>query len=198
MHDFDTWIYVIPGFTQTRGTRTRLIELWMRLYKRLSDRGVSVQLQPWKSDWESEAELITRTSSPSPSVYVVAYSWGAGWGFSQLAKELRARGIGIKHAWLIDPVYRHRYLAGQWRALLPWVPIKVPSNVKRVTWWRQKETLPHGHDLKAESEFTEIEPPVWVEGVEHVHMDDFWPITLDIQDELGIAMSGRGIDDGCA
>ena len=161
---FNKWIYVIPGFTQHRGTRTKMIDLWARLYANLGGNGTSIQCQPWCADWRSEAELICRTSEFNPEIYVIAYSWGAGWGFTQLSKQLRQRGYRINHAWLIDPVYRHNYVLGQWRALVPGIPIKVPSNVDHVTWWRQNETYPKGHDLKAkDGAGTFIDEAQWVE-----------------------------------
>lgn len=178
MIQFDTWVYVIPGFTQTRGTRTRLIDLWADFHAEYAGPSAVVQLQPWCSDWASEAEFIARSSRTYPRIFVVAYSWGAGYGFVQLAKHLADRGLDVLRAWLIDPVYRHRYWLGQWRAFVPSVPITVPANVKRVSWWRQDKSYPKGHDLRAAAQSTHVEDPHWL-NVGHVHMDDHRP-TLNL------------------
>ena len=184
---FNRWIYVIPGFTQTRGTRTRLIDLWARLHSTKSNHTTTVQLQPWKSDWKSEAEFISRLSVERPRIFIVAYSWGAGYGFIQLARQLAKRGIEIARAWLLDPVYRHPYWLGQWRAFVPGIPIVIPENVRRVTWWRQEQSWPRGHELRAISPKTRIDEPHYVR-VDHVHMDDHRPtlhqIALELQEEL--------------
>ncbi len=180
---FDRWLYVIPGFTQTRGTRTRLIDLWATMHAAKSSNTTTVQLQPWRSDWKSEAEFISRLSVEHPRILVVAYSWGAGYGFIQLADQLARRGIEVAKAWLLDPVYRHPYLLGQWRAFMPRIPIVVPENVRRVTWWRQDQSWPMGHELRAESPRTRIDEPRYVR-VDHVHMDDHRPTLRQIAAEL--------------
>ena len=169
---FSRHIYVIPGFLQDLGTRTRLIDLWQSLHGQLCGVHCSVQLRPWNSDWNAEAEFISRLSDDRPRVVTIGYSWGAGWGVVQLAKQLAKRGLGIKRACLIDPVYRHQYALGNWRAFIPWVPITIPRNVQRVTWWRQRQSWPMGHNLRAKhTGRTIIEPPGLIQA-DHAHMDD--------------------------
>jgi pimeloyl-ACP methyl ester carboxylesterase len=128
-------------------------------------------LRSWNSDWKAEAEFMFRLSDSNPRISVVGFSWGAGWGVMQLAKQLERRGLSIHHACLIDPVYRHPYLLGQWRAFVPWIPIMVPRNVKRVTWWRQVMNWPRGHELVGLNEKTRIEQPFYVPAT-HSNMDD--------------------------
>lgn len=178
------WIYVVPGFTQTRGSRTRLIDLWARLHHRHSDSHTVVSLLPWKADWKSEAEFVLRLSVAIPLILVAAYSWGAGWGFVRFAKELKHRGLSVRHAWLIDPVYRHPYWLGQWRALIPWWSVKIPNNVQHVTWWRQKQSIPRGHDLIADRSKTLLEPPQEI-SVDHIHADDHLPVMEEVYRQIG-------------
>jgi hypothetical protein len=71
---------------------------------------------------------------------------------------------------LCDPVYRHWYVLGDWRAFVPWIAIQIPCNVRRVDWLRQKTNWPRGHELVAECEgATDIADPILLE-CEHVHM----------------------------
>lgn len=174
-------VFVITGFTQDAATPTRLTDLWLSLHSRLP--GASVQLRPWNCDWRAEAELIRRTSTNSPTVVLVGYSWGAGWGVTRLASQLAKRGLGVSRAFLIDPVYRHPYWLGNWRAFLPWWPIRIPANVAHVTWWRQEMDWPAGHDLRADGDATLIDREVVVEAA-HVHMDDQPAIMAAIKAEV--------------
>lgn len=167
-------VYVVPGFLQTAGSRSGLIDLWGDLHREHAAPDCRVELRPWATDWGSEAELVHRTSEPDARIVVVAFSWGAGFGFVQFAKALRRRGRRIKGAALIDPVYRHWYRLGNWRAFFPRIPIRIPSNVDRVRWWRQQQSEPRGHNLAAASKLTAIEPPIWIQ-VDHVHADDHPP-----------------------
>lgn len=172
---FRNVIYIITGFLQTSGSRSGLIDLWRDLYVTHAEQETLVRLLPWRSDWSAEGEFIFRLSEPRPSIGVVAFSWGAGWGFVRLAKALNARGLEVRHACLIDPVYRHSYWLGQWRAFVPGIPIAIPSNVRRVTWWRQQQDWPRGHKLTGSGNTvianTVIAPPINV-SASHVYMDD--------------------------
>lgn len=165
---FTHWCYVIEGFLQTAGSRTRLIDCWQQLHGALCDDEHSIQLRTWKADWAAEAELLDRLSVKDPTVVLIGYSWGAGWGAMQMAKHLDKRGVRVTRALLIDPVYRHRYWLGNWRAFVPWIPIRVPANVDHVTWWRQKRNLPRAHPLVGG---VKIDAAQLVD-CDHQHMDD--------------------------
>lgn len=184
---FDRHIYVATGFLQHAGTRTRLIDLWQRLHADYAGAKTCVKLLPWDANWAAEAELVHRTSGPDPLVLMVAYSWGAGWGFTQLAKQLGRRGLRIRRACLIDPVYRHSYWLGNWRAFVPAWPIKVPANVDRVTWWRQRISQPYGHDLRSVSGKTKIDRPHQITAA-HIHMDDHRQIMQDCYEIISSVM----------
>lgn len=163
------WIVPITGFTQSIAEPTGFDSLWHRL--RDFDVGSSVVLTPqeWKANFGHIAEFIFRHKGHTdPPVYVFAYSWGCGRGFVRLAKELKKRGITIDHAVLCDPVY-HSW-SRLWRAVLFSPAIKIPSNVKRVSWFRQEQSYPRATTLKAVGN-TLIEPPVTLNN-DHAWMDD--------------------------
>jgi hypothetical protein len=166
---FDRLAYVITGFQQDASTRTRQIELMERLHAAGAP-DFRAELRAWNHSWESEAEFVFRMSTEAPKIVIFAYSWGAGWGAMQFCQRLRARGMEVANLVLCDPVYRHWYLAGNWRAFVPWIPIKIPCNVRRVDWLRQKTNWPRGHELTAECDgATEIADPILLD-CEHVHM----------------------------
>lgn len=169
-----TWHILISGFTQDANEPSGTEALWSQM-RQLSSAGICVQCMTWKDDWAGLAERITRTSVKLPRVYIYAYSWGAGHGFTTLADELGKRGIWVRHAVLCDPVYRSRLLP-TW---LPFNPlslmrtpkIRVPKNVDRVSWLRQKQNRPAGHDLKADTPATQIDKPILL-ARNHAWMDD--------------------------
>jgi hypothetical protein len=73
---------------------------------------------------------------------------------------------------LSDPVYRSPLGMFRWLALFSWRRIRVPANVRAVHWFRQRSSLPAGHELWPErKERTTISPAVWAE-VSHQYMDD--------------------------
>lgn len=167
------WHIIISGFTQHEAKISGMTKLWLELGKFRSPE-TTIALREWNACWESVAEAIWWSSlTPEElNVNIYAYSWGAGWGFVNLARHLRNRGININTAVLSDPVYRHKYWAGQWRALVPWSTVTVPANVKEVHWFRQHQNLPAGHNLvAADSNLTKINLPV-VLTVTHPYMDD--------------------------
>jgi len=169
------WCYVITGFLQNAGTRTRMIELWRGLHA-VSGHASRAELRPWDSNWDAEAELIMRLSSPNPktppTILIFAYSWGAGWGAMRLARALDERGVAVNCMVLSDPVYRHWYWAGNWRAFVPWIPITVPGNVMQVRSFRQAKNWPRAHAIKAALPgFTEVWPPVTINAT-HQNMDE--------------------------
>jgi hypothetical protein len=169
-----TWHIVISGFLQHEGKPTGMVALWRRLHRRHAAPGVCVELRAWNEKWRDLAELIWRVQPEErpPVVKVYAYSWGAGWGAMQLARELGRRGLAIDFMVLSDPVYRSPWPGMRWLALARWRAIQVPPNVRVVFWFRQRASLPAGHALAARrNDRTIITPPVWVE-VDHQYMDD--------------------------
>lgn len=168
------WHIVIGGFLQHEGKPTGMVALWRRLQARHAAPGVCIELRCWHDHWSELAELIWRVQPEDepPVVKVYAYSWGAGFGAMQLARELARRGVPIAWMVLSDPVYRSPCVLFRWLALTPWRTIRVPPNVRAVRWFRQRLSLPAGHDLVAmQKERTAIAPAVWAE-VSHAYMDD--------------------------
>lgn len=168
---FDRWLYVVTGFLQTAGTRTRLVEFWSEAHAAYCDRETAVLLRTWNAPWAAEAELAFRLSDGWPEITGVFYSWAGGWGMRQFARQLQRRGLQLDNAILIDPVYRHPYPWGQWRTLLPWWPITIPGNVRNVWAWRQSMNWPKGHALRCESKQTAIHCYEQVAAT-HENMDD--------------------------
>ena len=72
---------------------------------------------------------------------------------------------------LSDAVYRHSYWLGNWRAMCPFSKIKIPANVEEVTWFKQKQNYPRGHNLKPESDTTKINSPQELK-YKHKKMDE--------------------------
>jgi len=151
-----------------------MIRLWRDLLQHASP-GTVVQFCQWNDDVDGLAELIWRDAQDAdvaPAVCVYGYSWG-GMTAMNFARQLRARGLEVRHMVLSDAVYRHWYWLGNWRAFVRTRPIIVPDNVLRVDWYRQTETILRGHDLWAEDPArTELSDAVYVRHVPHKLMDD--------------------------
>jgi hypothetical protein len=105
-------------------------------------------------------------------IRVCAYSYGAGYGFIQLARQLEKRGLSIESAVLSDPVRRFRWTP--WRALWSlWEPhITVPANVREVWYGVQRMNRPHGHHLVAAETNKTIIHPFAELMVTHQYADD--------------------------
>jgi len=165
------WTYIITGFTQHCGTRTRLIDLWAKLHAESDPRTDAVLLRSWKSDWDSEAEFVFRLNGQDPSIRICGYSWGAGWGAIQLCRALQRRGLAVERLALIDPVHRHPSPLRRWRTLFPsLVPIASPGNVASpVLWFGQRENWPRSHQI-TETRF--VDGGMIRVACRHEHMDD--------------------------
>lgn len=186
-----SWHLCIGGFRQHEGELTGLHRLWLKL-RALASPSTVVTLREWDADWAELAELIWLSSinGQGPTINVYAYSWGAGYGFVELAKALRARGLWVHAACLCDPVYRSRLLVMRWLALIPNMEIVVPSNVQSVHWTRQRVGRPMGHDLVAESRNTYIAQPVICE-CDHRHMDEHPAFHRLALEAAGLSIAGR-------
>lgn len=167
------WHIVIPGFLQREGRPTGMEdEVWARLHAQGAGPESVVLLREWDSDFRALAERIWRMQSEHcpPTICIYGYSWG-GMSAVLLCRELRKRGLRVRHLALCDPVYRHRYWWGQWRALVPW-RIEVPDNVDHVLWWRQRWNWPRSHEVVAANpRRTDIDHPIEIEAV-HQYADD--------------------------
>lgn len=192
------WHIVISGFTQTLETPCGSQILWNQLRRDAAGHDSAVLLQPWHADWAGVAELIFRFRPlpRRPRVFCYAYSWGAGFGFPELARELGKRGLGIEHAVLSDAVYRPRYRALDWLALVRYPRVLVPSNVRRVDWFYQADDRwIRGHQVvAADAKLTEITPGQRCRATHH-YMDDlpaWWLRSLEVAAEAGDGGQGTG------
>jgi pimeloyl-ACP methyl ester carboxylesterase len=153
------------------GAATGMMRLWGQLHDAHCGPGVCVERLAWSDCPVSVAEHVRLLANWYPSeVLIFGYSWGAALGI-KIARELQKRSINVAHLVLSDPVYRHAYWAGNWRAFFAGVPIRVPANVREVTWWRQFEDTPRGHDLVARGENT-ILHAARVATATHAFMDE--------------------------
>jgi len=166
-----TWHICISGFLEREGQQTGIFSLWRHLQRKYANPATRVELRTWSDDWRGLADLIALAKNGSPPrVNLYGYSWG-GAGAMRLAKELQKRGIDVFAAVLADPVYRHNYWLGQWRALVPWSRIAVPGNVGEVRCIYQRNSLPMGHELTLECAETMLHEPTFVEA-DHSHVDE--------------------------
>lgn len=168
------WHVVISGFQQRSGTLNGTVHIWGDLIRLVAGRdGARVELQTWDADLPDLAERISRLApvGEQPVINVYGYSWG-GMSATKFARELRRRGLIVHHMVLCDAVYRHWYWLGQWRAFVSAWSIHVPDNVRKVTQFRQKESLPKGHLIKADNPgLTDLGPINWL-STDHCWMDD--------------------------
>lgn len=166
------WHVVLSGFMQRQGDINGMVLIWQDLRRVVPSHAV-LQLHSWNCNLPDLAELIARLAPDDarPRVNIYGYSWG-GQSAIHLARQLNRRGLFVDHMVLSDAVYRHWYPLGWWRAFLPWLAIRVPDNVRRVTHFRQQRSSPCGHRLIAENTGKTVLDPVVFLPVEHCWMDD--------------------------
>jgi len=171
----------ISGFTQTEKREHGVYRLAEQL---MIDHSCGifhrVWLRTWKDNWSDVAEHIwllrERYRTNAFKVNIYGYSWGAGWGSVQLAKEMRRRGVSVNCLVLSDPVYRHPNLLFRWMALVGrdwWFAprINIPQNVGEVHSFHQRQNRPQGHRLRCLSDSTIHHPAIEIVS-EHEYMDD--------------------------
>lgn len=144
-------VQLISGFTQTEENWNGVHELREKLLAELDDYSslsVRVRLGEWHDNWYAAARQVymLRERYPDEPFVVVcfAYSWGVGNGLTKFAKYLDRFGVDIAHAVVSDPVYRHWFTPGNWRAMWGDRRIAIPSNVHRIEGFHQRTDLPHG------------------------------------------------------
>ncbi len=180
---FDTFVLFIFGFRQSARRYNGLLGEYLWALKERRRLGVStcrIEAREWDADWATVADYIGWVLRPSGSVYVVAYSWGQGWGFARgLAPALAKRGVDVAENLSLDGVYRSslfpKSLTLNPLSLYngPGAPrIRLPHNVREVRVLRQSVERPMGHQITAiNPEATRIHPTVWVR-LGHSEMDD--------------------------
>ena len=168
------WHIVIGGFLQHMGRPHGMIRLWREI-RDLSNEYTEVMLLSWNDNMSHIAEFVWRACEETDGardakVRIYGYSWG-GSSAVRLARELAARGLGVDWLVLSDPVYRHWYKVGRWRAFWPWRRIYIPHNVRNVAWYRQQTNWPRSHALVWNSQSTHMSGPITLK-VTHQYMDD--------------------------
>lgn len=140
---------------------------------------VEVCLKTWNDDFAQLAELIFVEAQLAeelrPKIVLAGYSWGGGRGVITLAKELRRRGLGIQRVDLCDAVYFSPYPLWVCRALGAFRDqqvIRIPPNVRHVTFGRQTQSEPNGHPVVAKNtRRTTIEEEYTI-NADHIWADD--------------------------
>ena len=179
----DQWHICISGFRQNKAELNGMELLWLGLRGHSSPK-VCVQYYAWNEDWKAIAKFISRNSNDETRINVYAYSWGAGWGFVNLAKRLGQEGMYINNTVLCDPVSRSPYLPA-WLPLNPLSllsdrKLKLPDNIREIHWLRQKVNRPCGHTPICEHAI--IHDPVELK-VPHSAMEDspeFHMMVMDV------------------
>lgn len=174
MSGIKKWVVPIMGFTENT-QRASGIEMLCRAIRQFDGGEVAI-CDPWEWNEDSKANALwlMRNSSYLPTrILVVAYSWGAGWGFLNLARELQRLGQDIELAILCDPVFRSPINLLAPLSLTRFPRIEVPENVERVVVFRQRKNLPRAHDVVALGSKLEtfIEPPITLEYI-HQRIDN--------------------------
>ena len=147
-------VVYISGFTQdARRVGGILAEhLWALDRRREVGAGhARVVYKPWNDSWDGFAAYAQLLLGRRGRVYIVAYSWGVGFGAAQLTEQLRRRGISVPWVVYVDGVRRTRNPLLRWAALYsgPGAPrIPVPNNVGRVYRFYQRVSRPQGHELR--------------------------------------------------
>lgn len=167
---------VIGGFGQDEEFDNGCTELCEKLRSNLdaySQLSVRVRFNEWDSRWRRVARRahLLRLRYPKPErfgIVAFCYSWGCGNGLVQYAKALQRFGLRIDCAVLCDPIYRHWYPLGDWRAMIGGYSITLPPNVLSYYGFFQRVSRPMG--VKPHGPATCLG---WDQiGYEHIECDD--------------------------
>lgn len=137
-------VIVLPGFHQRPVPTIGL----GRLYRDLEHgccrdrREVWLGMRTWHADHAATAQWIA--DADAEVIVAVAYSYGAGWALTKLARALQALGHNIDQAYLIDPVPRYRLWPLKAISMTRWGSYHLPPNVLRTDYWRQVNDAPYG------------------------------------------------------
>lgn len=173
----DAWLVVIAGRTQRRGRPTGPQKLFADAHRRFSGPTTNVSYWSWSDNWAELAQMIARVGNGAIEtekfrVAIAGYSWG-GDAAIELAARLGGHGIDVARLVLCDAVYRSCLFSLRWLSLTPWPTLHVPANVRRASWFYQRQNpLLHGHRVVAmDPKETRIDLGVELKA-RHEHMDD--------------------------
>lgn len=166
---FREWHLCISGFRQGRRAECGVEKLWRSMLAAEAVDDVRVEILSWDEDWRDIAAWLARNSAAGAKLNLYPYSWG-GDGAISLCEELQdlqdlheGSVPTVDHLVMCDAVYRSGILptaipVNPW-SMLPFATIRVPSNVREVTWFYQRVDRPRGHDVVArDPERTKVNP----------------------------------------
>lgn len=173
-------VQIISGFTQSEEQWDGTQELREKILAELDDYSslsVRVRHSTWNDNHKATARQLYMLRERYPEepfvVVVFCYSWGCGNGLVKLAKYLDKFGVDIAKAVLSDPVYRHWFSLGNWRAVMGDARIRIPNNVLSMEGFYQ-ETGAYRFEPRGRlpiSDRTKCEP--WIKlRLPHAEMDD--------------------------
>jgi pimeloyl-ACP methyl ester carboxylesterase len=158
----------ITGFLQGDKEETGFEHACETSWRKLaSDTCTVYQPQVWTAKSKPILDQLARWGVKH--VFILAYSHGQALAM-ELAREAPKHGIKTVTMCLCDPVGRNPLLPRwQWaqalsaRSLTPFMTIRVPDTVRRVTWCRQYVNLPRAHDLAWNPMTTRREPALVID-----------------------------------
>jgi len=169
-------IFNIGGFTQGDDRWHGINELDEKIRAELDDYSglnVRVHYHGWNADWGAIATKtkLLRNRYPKPEPFIIlanAYSYGAGWGLTRLAKKLARKNLNITVANISDGIMRDwQQMFGAWRAIYGGWAIKLPPNIVAYNGFYQTVSRPSGVQPIGSTCLS------WTDlGVEHTLMDD--------------------------
>lgn len=189
-------ITFISGFGQGLGRPTGIETMYDAAYMRYGHLPNVVIHEPWQwnSDWNAKAAFFARhiNTGNRPDrtrVITVAYSWGVGWGFQRLTRELLGRGVTVDVLVAIDAVYRLPYLpAWMWwlspEALFGLGDIWVRQNVREVWQFRQFTNYPRGRDCVAVDRYRTLVHDALELQCRHQEADDHRDVHTKVADVI--------------
>ncbi len=186
------WHIFISGYTQNRQQSTGLQKCWLDAQSNYNKDNKNPHnccffpVLPWNYDWYTLARFIQINSNfaenhnEPPKINIYAYSWGAGYGATQLAKNLqKVANYNVQTMVLADPVACAGFagwkaiFAGRYAITRRFAPIiQIPKNIRNVYWSRQYNNWPRAHSLHSSSSKTKIHSPHLESSLIHAEMDD--------------------------
>ena len=175
MRPMKRWFFIFGGFLQTQRDIDGLDFLWRRAIDAVgNDPHARVERRDWDCNVNNLAEWVFKQcpQGQAPRIVVAGFSFG-GYAASRFCYALRERGIEVEFLILSDPVYRHWFFAGNWRAYFPdTFPITIPDTVKQVSVFRQREEWLRGHKLRFDNPSRTILVRDQIVVRRHIFMDD--------------------------
>lgn len=152
-------IVFLNGFRQGAGPGEGLWRLYQTCCNNWFDRRSDLVIyRTWDSNHEETADLID--ACKPQYITLAGYSYGCGWGCTQLAGHLADRRHLIDDLFLIDPVPRYKFLPAKVKSLTRGGHYRVPVNVHNVHAWRQVNKRgpfdPVGHRIELGTTATHV------------------------------------------